>query len=601
MPQLPGDINMHLVNNIETAWEMKRWLGERREFNVLGLDTETSGLDAWAPDARLRLIQIGDHKTGWAIPWENWGGVAIECMDAWEGQWTLHNAAFDYKWLKKHAKWEMPWHRTHDTMIMGQIERPGDRNDLKHLSTKFIDPRADAGQKDLKDAMAKNGWGWGDIPVDLESYWVYSALDPILAAHMYTHFQTEKKFPETYDLEMAVRRICTNMELDGMRVNLEYSQKKFDELNDYVESSKKWAMDTFGFSIGSNIQLADYFANTLGAKFDVFTSTNNPSVNKQQLDIFQHADDPKIQQMAKFVLGVRNYDKISNSYFKNFISMQRDGILHPSIKTMGARTGRMSVTDPALQTIPSKDSLVRGAFIPSNPDESIVSCDYSQVELRLMAHFSQDKALIQAFKDADRTGEDFFSNLGKQIYNNPNFDKKDPRRKLVKSTMYGLIYGAGPEKMAETAGIPVRDMQEVVDAVHKTFPGIKNFMMEIENTGNKREREEGVAYITTGTGRKIPADKGRIYSLLNYTLQGNAAEIMKKAVVRLDAAGYGPYMKMVIHDEVVFSIPNHLIEAALPEISEIMSVTDGSFAVDLLAEAEGPYSENWGQKYAAAA
>jgi DNA polymerase-1 len=76
---------------------------------------------------------------------------------------------------------------------------------------------------------------------------------------------------------------------------------------------------------------------------------------------------------------------------------------------------------------------------------------------------------------------------------------------------------------------------------------------------------------------------------------------MKKAVVRLDAAGYGPYMKMVIHDEVVFSIPNHMIEAALPEISEIMSVTDGSFAVDLLAEAEGPYSNNWGEKYAAAA
>lgn len=601
MPQLPGDINMYLVNNIETAWAMKRWLGERREHNLLGLDTETSGLDAWAPDARLRLIQIGDHKTGWAIPWEGWGGVALECMNAWEGYWTLHNAAFDYKWLKKHAGWEMPWHRTHDTMIMGQIERPGDRNDLKFLSTQFIDPRADAGQKDLKDAMAKNGWGWGDIPVDLESYWVYSALDPILAAHMYTHFQTEKKFPETYDLEMAVRRICTNMELDGMRVNLEYSQQKFDELNAFVENSKKWAQDTFGFSIGSNVQLADYFANTLGAKFDVFTSTNNPSVNKQQLDIFQHSDDPMVKQMADFVLGVRNADKISSSYFKNFLSMERDGILHPSIKTMGARTGRMSVTDPALQTIPSKDSLVRGAFIPSNPDESIVSCDYSQVELRLMAHFSQDKALIQAFKDADRTGEDFFSNLGKQIYNNPDFGKKDPRRKLVKSTMYGLIYGAGPEKMAETAGIPVRDMQEVVEAVHRTFPGIKNFMMEIENTGNKREREEGVAYITTGTGRKIPADKGRIYSLLNYTLQGNAAEIMKKAVVRLDAAGYGPFMKMVIHDEVVFSIPDHLVESALPEISEIMSVTDGSFAVDLLAEAEGPFKNSWGDKYAQAA
>lgn len=598
MPQLPGDINMHLVNNIETAWAMKRWLGERREHNVLGLDTETSGLDAWAPDAKLRLIQIGDHKTGWAIPWEGWGGAAIECMDDWKGAWTLHNAAFDAKWLRKHAGWEMPWHRTNDTMIMGQIERPGERNDLKFLSTQFIDPRADAGQKDLKDAMAKNGWGWGDIPVDLESYWVYSALDPILAAHLYTHFRTDLKFPETYDLEMSVRRICTNMEYEGMRIDPEYSQAKYDELNQYVEQSKKWALDNFGFSIGSNNQLADYFANKLGAKFDKFTGTGNPSVNKEQLDLFAVHDDPRVKQMADFVLKVRQSDKISNSYFKNFVEMHRDGLLHPSFKTMGARTGRMSVTDPALQTIPSKDSLVRGAFLPSNDGESIISCDYSQVELRLMAHFSRDEALQGAFFTADATGEDFFTNLGKQIYNNPDFDKKDPRRKLVKSTMYGLIYGAGPEKMAETAGIPVWEMQEVVDAVHKTFPGIRNFMVEIENIGTKREKETGRGYITTGTGRIIPADRGRVYSLLNYTLQGNAAEIMKKAVVRLDAAGYGPFMKMIIHDEVVFSMPDHMIEAARIEIEQIMSVTTDEFAVHLLAEPEGPYAR-WGDKYLA--
>lgn len=598
VPQLPGDIQMHLVDNIETAWRMKSWLGERRD--VLGLDTETSGLDAWAPDARLRLIQIGDHRTGWAIPWDGWGGAAIECLDAWDGPITLHNAAFDAKWLKIHANWEMPWHRTHDTMIMAQIERPGGRNDLKHLSTQFIDPRADAGQKDLKDAMAKNGWDWGDIPVDLESYWVYSALDPILAAHLWSHFRTDQTFPEAYDLEMAVRRICTNMEMDGMRVDVEYSKQKFDELSAYVENSKKWAQETFGFSIGSNVQLADYFANKLGAKFDVFTTTNNPSVDKVQLGIFQHSQDPRVKQMADFVMGVRGADKTANSYFKNFVQMEREGILHPSIKTMGARTGRMSVTDPALQTIPSKDALVRGAFIPSNPGEVIVSCDYSQVELRLMAHFSGDDNLQQAFRDADRTGEDFFTNLGKQIYNDPNFSKKDKRRKLVKSTMYGLIYGAGAAKMAETAGISVAEMQEVVDAVHATFPGIKDFMTSIENIGGKREKTEGFGYIVTGSGRKIPADKGRLYSLLNYTLQGNAAELMKKAVVRLDAAGYGPYMKMVIHDEVVFSMPEGMIEQALPEIEEIMSYTDGEFAVDLLAEPEGPY-QNWGQKYLAAA
>lgn len=598
MPQLPGDINMHLVNNIDAAWEMKRWLGERRE--VLGFDTETSGLDPWAPDAKLRLIQIGDHKTGWAIPWEGWGGVAMECLNAWEGEYTAHNLSFDAKWMKIHAGWDVPWHRFHDTMIMSQIERPGERADLKFLCDQFIDPRASAGQKDLKDAMAKNNWGWGDIPVDLDAYWVYSALDPILAAHLWTHFKTFETFPQTYDMEMAVRRICTNMEMDGMRIDPEYSKVQLDRLEEYVDTSKKWAQDTFGFSIGSNVQLADYFVNTCHAKFDRFTSTNNPSVDKEQLKLFQASEDPRVKQMADFVMGVRQADKTASSYFSNFLKMERDGLLHPSFRTMGARTGRMSVTDPALQTIPSKDSLVRGAFLPSNPGESIISCDYSQVELRLMAHFSGDQNLLQAFRDADATGEDFFSNLGKQIYNDPEFGKKDPRRKLVKSTMYGLIYGAGAAKMAETAGIPVWEMEEVVNAVHETFPGIKRFMIEIENNGNRLEREEGRGYIVTGTGRKIPADQGRIYSLLNYTLQGTAAELMKMAVIRLDAAGFGPYMKMVIHDEVVFSMPDHMIEESLPIIESIMSYTDGEYLVDLLAEPEGPYAR-WGDKYAEAA
>lgn len=594
MPQLPSDVNMHLVDNIDTAMDMKRWLGERRD--VLGLDTETSGLDPYEPNAELRLIQIGDHKTGWAIPWAQWGGIAIECLNAWQGQFTLHNLSFDAKWLQIHAGWKIPWHRTDDTLIMAQIERPGQANGLKPLSTQFVDPRADAGEKDLKKAMKDNGWGWRDIPVNYSGYWVYSALDPILAAHLWSHFRTDKSYPRAYDLEMSARRICTNMEMSGMRVDLEYSQKKFDELNQFVEKSKAWGKENLGIAIGSNIQLADLFLK-YGAEFDTFSkTTGNPSVDKNQLAIFSNHDNMEINRLAKFVLGVRNADKMSNSYFKNFLQMNRDGIVHPEIKTMGARTGRMSVTNPALQTIPSKDSLVRNAFIPSNVDERIISSDYSQVEMRLLAHFSQDKSLQDAFKDADATGGDFFTNLGRRIYDEEEFSHGDPRRKLVKSTLYGLIYGAGVEKMAETAGIPVSNMETVSNAVHKTFPGIKQFMTDIEKVGGAREKSEGFGYINTESGRKIPADKGRVYSLLNYLLQGTAAEVMKKSLIRLDAAGLGEWMKMPIHDEIVMSMPKDLIEESKPEIASIMSVTDGSFAVDLLAEPEGPY-KSWGAKY----
>ena len=237
MPRLPENTSLRLVTCIDDLFDMKRWLGERRD--VMGLDTETSGLDPWEPGAKLRLVQIGDHREGWAVPWEGWGGAAIECMNLWKGDFTLHNASFDAKWLKVHADWQMPWERTHDTMIMAQIEDPSGPADLKTLSTRYVDPMSAAGQKELKAAMKTHGWTWATIPVDFPAYYLYSALDPVLAAHLWSHYRTDLSFPEAYDLEMSVRRVCTEMEMTGMRVDLEYSQKRFDELKAEVAKSKE--------------------------------------------------------------------------------------------------------------------------------------------------------------------------------------------------------------------------------------------------------------------------------------------------------------------------------------------------------------------------
>lgn len=594
------EVDLVFVDSIDKVWAMKRWLGELKDTEFLGIDLETTGLNPRAPGAGIRLIQIGDDKTGWAVPWVGWGGAALECCKLWKGRFTGHNLIdFDDTWLRMFSDWHLPQERTDDTFIMASIERPGQPNDLKPLSDKFVDPRASAGQKELKLAFKNNGWGWVNVPLDFPAYWIYSALDPVIAVALRKVFNTDKKFREAYDMEMAVRHICNNMERVGMRVDLDYSKIKYEEITEKANKRKAWAQENWGINIASNEQLADFYANRLGAEFSYYTEKGAPSVKADQMEEFM--EHPGIiGQSAKFILETRKIEKVANSYFKNFLSMNIDGIVHPTIKTMGARTGRMSVTNPALQTIPSKDSLVRTAFLPNNPGEFILSCDYSQVEMRLLAHFSGDKALQQAFRDADASGEDFFTNLGKQIYSDPSFEKSDPRRKLVKGTLYGLIYGAGTQKMADTAEVTYEEMFPVVEVIHKTFPGIRRFMKEVEKLGTLREEETGTAYIVTGTGRHLPADKGKIYSLVNYTLQGTAAELMKKAIIRLDAAGYGPYMRMVIHDEVVFSMPEEMLEQAEKEIPEIMSYTNGEFEVDLLADVDSRLT-NWGSKYANAA
>lgn len=537
---------LHLVNDIETAWQLKSWLGQRRpeDQEVLGLDTETSGISPYVSGARLRTIQIGDHETGWTIPWDQWGGVALECLNAWRGPIALHNASFDAKWLKVHAGYDLPWDRTYDTMLMAQLVSPLEKDfQLKGLGARHVDPRANAEQKQLKQIFKLNNWDFNTIPIEVPTYWIYSALDPVLTAHLWSKFPAHRIFSNSFDLEMATLRITTNMEHVGMRVDVDYSKTMYEQTMQEVDEAKKWAQENWGIAIGSNQQLVGFIQKYFGDVFTEKTQGGAPSVNEKQLKKFTASEDRKLAQVAKFVLKIRGMEKVGNAYYKNFVEMNNNGILHANIKTMGARTGRMSVTNPALQTIPSGKAAVRNAFLPSNDNEKIVSADYSQMELRLLAHFSNDSKLQDAFREADATGGDFFTNLGTQIYG-AGFSKDDPRRKLVKSTMYGLIYGAGPQKMAETAGIPISEMAPVSEGVHKAFPGIKTFMKDVERIGNKREREEGAAYITMGTGRKIPSDPGKVYTLVNYMLQGTGAELLKKALVRLDAAGYGELLRM---------------------------------------------------------
>lgn len=598
------DVELILVDSSEKAYKLIEWVKTREKDQVIGFDTETHGLDIYAPHAKLRMVQIGDEKTGWAIPWERWGGVAIEALDAWQGRFTAHNLPFDYKVMKVLAGYTLPWDRFDDTFIMAQIDTPGGQAALKVLTDKHIDPRASQGQENLKLAFKNNGWTWATVPIDYPDYWIYSALDPVLAVLLHKHFEyIPKKFSKVYDMEYAVRKVCTEMEHTGMRIDLDYVTSKNNELTDKIEKAKEWAVENWGINVASGPQLVTLFSG-LGANFSMYTPSGAPSVNKEQLDIFEHDEDERIASTAKFVLDIRKTEKINSSYFENFLKMNDDSVLHPQIKTLGARTGRMSVTDPALQTLPSGDQLVRGAFISRNEGETLISCDYSQMELRLLAHYSEDPALIEAFRKADEEENgDFFNEIGKGIYRNDSFDRHAPEYKkpgkAIKTLMYGLIYGASVRKLSEQAKIPLDEMEVAYNGLIESFPGIKGFMDKTIATGEQRLISEGVGYALLDSGRVLPADRDKMYTLTNYMLQGTGAELTKTALLRLDAAGLGTYLQMPIHDEVIFSIPDEEVERCMPIIQECMSFVNGEFRVPMLAEPE-ILGTRWGDgdKYA---
>lgn len=601
-----GDVSLQLVDSVEQAERFLTWLGERRPLNAIAIDTETGELpggkrdDALSPwHGRLRLVQVGDGKTGWSIPWDHWKGVFYQGMNQFDGPIVCHNIGFEARWFDVQSDWDLPWHQAHDTMIMAHLIDPLGSGALKRLTSQYVDAKAAHLQQGLDDGMVKNGWTWGTVPVNYQPYWAYGALDTVLTMKLFEQFWEKcapgKPYSQAYELEMNTRRIVTRMELNGARLDLDYSKRKYQELIDYTEQVKQWGKDNYnGLSITSNAQLVRQFE-ALGAEITQVTPSGAKSASADQLKLLLRDGTPEIQQLADVVLKQRKADKLASTYFSNFINDNVNGFVHPSVKTMGARTGRMSIQNPALQTLPKGDDTVRRAFLPKDDDHVIITSDLDQVEFRMFSTMSQDPNLISLFNLADATGSDPFTEIGREIYADPTMQKSDKRRGLIKGVVYGRLYGAGVAKQALTAGVPEEQMRAVSNEFDRRFLGMAAFQKKVEDIGMRRLREEGQGYVKTWTGRRLPCDEDRVYTLVNYAIQGGAAEIFKSNLVKLDQADLTELLIVPVHDEIVLNAPRENAEEIKEIVRECMTTRDG-WAIPLTADVEGPL-ENWGQKY----
>jgi DNA polymerase-1 len=601
-----NDVKLHLVDNVDTAREFIAWLSERRPHNAISIDTETGEnpggerKDALSPwHGQLRLVQVGDGMTGWAIPWKEWSGVFYEAMDKFDGPIVCHNIAFEARWFDVHSTWKMPWERAHDTMIMAHIIDPLGSGALKRLASLYVDGRAAAMQETLDTSLATNGWTWGTVPTNFQPYWAYGALDTVLTMRIWEQFWEKcgpgQPYHRAYELEMAARKIVTRMEINGARIDLDYSKRKFDELTSYAESVKDWAKKTYnGVSITSNIQLVRLFE-SMGAEITSFTPSGQRSADKDQLALLAIDGNTEVKNLAEVVLKQRKADKLANTYFANFINDNVNGFVHPSVKTLGARTSRMSIQNPALQTLPKGDATVRTAFIPKDKDHVIITSDLDQVEFRMFASLSKDPNLITLFNRADATGSDPFTEIGREIYNDPTMQRSDKRRNLIKGTVYGRLYGAGVAKQALTANVAEPQMRQVSDAFDLRFPGMALFQRQIEDAGMRRLKAEGQGYVYTWTGRRLPCDEDRAYTLVNYLIQGGAAEVFKANLIKLDQADLTELLIVPVHDEIVLNAPREDAQEIMKVVKECMTTSEG-WDVPLTAGIDGPM-ETWGDKY----
>lgn len=589
------------LETLDEAFEFMRWLGERRP--ILGADTETGGLRWW--DEELRLVQFGDARTGWVISYRDWRGLIEQALSAYDREMVFHNVGFDAKWMLREGL-TVKRHLIHDTLPMSHLLDPPGTHALKPLSEELIDPYAHAGAIALHEGMRKQKWTWATVPVTFAPYIWYSALDGVLVARMWEILEPQVRaaFQANYELEMSNIWADVDASMRGMRIDAPYARREQARLLERSAEIKAEVSETYGFSVGSNEAVTAQLVAD-GLPLEAKTKAGRWKLDKDVLDTFS-GQHPLIDMVTEYKQGI----KFSRAYYGGVLDRLDPGpdgdILHPDINPLGARTSRESVSNPAVQQIPSRDPRPRRMFIPREGN-ALVSGDLSNIEPRIMAHLSAEPTMLAAFQ----RGEDVHMFMAQHMYPElagfspdtaaPNYSPAAAKgRKKSKSGSLGKMYGIGISKFALQQGVPEHEARAFMEFYDATFPGIPAFILDVQEVAEERYQKEGRAYVRDPSGRvhtlrRDEARDGRFYALVNFIIQGWAATLLKRAKVRFTQTEFGHTFVMPVHDELLLDVPVEYAEEAGRVLQEcLVGCDDGALATGLAADIE-VYSESWAE------
>jgi DNA polymerase-1 len=579
------NVQLHLIETLEDVGKFTTWLGQVRNSPELSFDTESTGLSQ--ENDHVRLVQVGDDVHGWAMSWERWSGAFADLIKVYDGTLVAHNAPFDWGMLKS-AGVDVPRRRIRDTRPMCHITDPTFSTALKNNAVRYVDSRAKNAQEDFSGT----GWTWATVPIDYGPYWSYGALDPVLTQQLHNvlwpniHGTAAEK---AFDIENSVQWVTHDMERYGVHIDTAYARENYDKFTAHCEKIKQWCVKEYSVDPGRNTQVIQRLHND-GV---VFTKATKGGAVSLDAEVLEGIDHP----LARQVLVRRRLEKLASTYLQHYITeVDSNDLLHPSINTLGARTSRMSMSGPNFQNLPRVSETNPAATVIRNcisarEDHTLLFCDFSQIEMRILAWLAQDENMTAAFK----SDGDFFVNLARQLYDDPTITKGHPLRDRIKNVGYGKIYGAGLAKLAWTAGTDVETIRVTMRDFDARFAGVRAYQDSTYQLAMQRKSREGVAYATCPlSGRRQPSESGKEYALVNYVIQGAAASLFKMKLLELDQAGLGPWMMLVVHDEVILDVPNEHVEDAVHTLHSVMN--DDMIIAPVPVEAEISFGSRWGQK-----
>jgi DNA polymerase-1 len=590
-----------LVNTDEAIAALIKKLEGQSE---ICFDTETTGIDA----NEAELVGLSFSITpgeGFYIPCPENRESCIQLLNKFKSlfndetkTWIGQNIKYDMlmlKWVGFELKGNI-----FDTMLAHYVLEPEGKRNMDALSAKFLGYLPVS----ITELIGKKGKGQGTMrDVELEKIKEYAAEDADITLQLKNVFSPQLKIKEVekvfYEVENPLVKVLTDMEFEGIRIDESFLKQYSKQLEVEAKISEESVYEQAGvrFNLASPKQLGEVLFEKL--KLD-------PKAKKTKTGQYATGEDvlAKLAVQNKIcddILAFRELTKLKNTYIDALPQLinKKTGRVHTSYAQAVAVTGRLSSTNPNLQNIPVRTERgreIRKAFIPRDENHVLISADYSQIELRIVAAISGDVNMCEAFK----TGKDIHTATAAKVFNVEESAVTKEMRYKAKSVNFGIIYGQGAFGLAENLGIPRAEAKEIIDNYKKQFPNIQKYMDDTINFA----KETG--YVETLMGRKrwlrdINSANFTVRGFaernaINSPIQGSAADMIKLAMIKIHAEfkqqGFQSKMLLQVHDELVFDAHRDEVDLIKPVILNCMQ-TALALPNQIPTEAEIGVGENW--------
>ncbi|RPJ23636.1 MAG: DNA polymerase I [Chloroflexi bacterium] len=600
------DIDVKVIDTTEKLASLAKELGNA---SVISFDTETTsteemkaeivGISLAIKEGEGYYIPVG-HRTGTNLPLE-------QVLAALKGPLTnprigkiAHNAKYDYIVLARHGLRVSPL--TFDTMLAGFIIDPASHNlGLKNLA--FV--KLGEEMTHIEELIGKGKKQVSMADVAIESAAPYAVADAEIPLRLMALQREDLKRVNgeklLHEIDLPLTPVLADMEMAGISLDLPFFEETARRLEKRLSEIEKQVFDSVGkpFNLNSTQQLSDVLFNRLGLEppdRGNKTASGHFSTSAGVLDLLRGK-----HPVVDMVLEHRELSKLKSTYVDALQAAlnSETGCVHTSYSQIGAVTGRLSSSDPNLQNIPIRTEegrRLRNGFIASK-GKVLLSVDYSQIELRIVAHMAQDESMLAAF----RAEEDIHATTAAAIYGVSSEAVTKAMRRHAKAINFGLIYGMSVFGLTRTTELTLAEAEAFVKAYFEKFPGVKKYLDGIR----KQAAQQGYVETLLGRRRYFPALQGKANvqvknreerEAINAPVQGTAADIMKIAMLKippaLKAAGLKARMILQVHDELVFECPTKEVKETARVVQEIMA---NAYPLSIPLSTEARYGVNWGE------